>query len=328
MAPISIPNINPFTTNATGRLSYSTMQTLETCERKYQLEHVLLNDSPRLEKADFSFGHAFGDGVAHYLIHQDADAALLTAWLAYWPVVETDKKNQAKALACLMGAFSALDDILQDWEVVYFEGRPAAELSFRLNIDSHYYYAGHIDVVIKNRYSGVYAIFEVKTTGLGLLDIDPLYKNSGQALGYSIVLDKIVGATLSSYSVMYFVAQLGKDYSAKIVTKVYDKTLLDRLNWFLTLGLDVEKLNRMKDLNVYPKRGNSCLQYMRPCPHFGTCGLHGLDRPSPFVEDKETYQFVYDMNELVTDHMARISMSEVGERSDPMLAVADIMEEI
>lgn len=318
-----IPNLSNFTTNATGRLSYSTMNTLDTCERMYQLDHVLDNGAPREESEHFSFGHGFGEGVAHYLVNQDKDAALLTAWLAYWPQVETEKKNQAKCINALNVAFSALDDILQDYEVVEFEGKAAVELNFRLNIDKTYYYAGHIDVVLKHRWSGQYFIFEVKTTGLALHDIDPLYKNSGQALGYSIALDRIVGQKLSSYGVVYFVAQLGKDYNPVMKVLAYEKTLLDRLNWFMTLGLDVERLHRMADLNVYPKRGGSCLNYMRPCRHFGICGLHGMDRVAPYVRDKEVYQFEYDMDDLVSEHIARLSSPEFQqpqiESSAPML---------
>lgn len=302
-----IPQLSNFTTNATGRLSHSTMNTLETCERMYQLEHMLDNGAPREESEHFSFGHGFGEGVAHYLVHQDRDAALLTGWLAYWPQIETEKKNQAKCLNALTVSFDALDNILQDYEVVEFEGKAAVELNFRLNIDDTYYYAGHIDVVLRHRWTGQYFIFEVKTTGLGLHNLEPLYKNSGQALGYSIALDRIVGEKLSSYGVLYFVAQLGKAYTPEIKVLPFDKTLLDRLNWFMTLGLDVERLHRMTELNVFPKRGNACLNYMRPCKHFGLCGLHGMDRPLPHVPDREVYTFEYSMDELVAEHIDRLS---------------------
>lgn len=312
---IYAPNLNPFTSNATGRLGYSTLNSLDTCERLYQLDHLLSNGAPREQSEHFVFGHFFGEGVAHYFIHQDREAAMFMGWLNYYPQIETPKKNQAKAVKALEAAFEAIDNLLQDWEVVEFEGKPAAELSFKLRIDGTYYFAGHIDLVLRNKWSGQYCIFECKTTGLQLLDLDPLYKNSGQALGYSIVLDRIVGEELSSYGVLYFVAQLGKpdNFYSKIWIKQYDKTLLDRLNWFMTLGLDVERLHRMAELNSYPKRGGSCLMFNRPCKHFGVCGLHGMDRPLPFIEDQETYQFDYDMQELVANHILRI-------QNDPGLA--------
>jgi hypothetical protein len=313
---IRIPNYQPFTMNATGRLSYSTLNDLHTCERYFQLEYIL-EGAQREEKADFSFGHCFGEGVAHYLVHQDEEAALFTAWLAYYPQVETDKKNQAKAIALLQSAFRKLDDILQDYEVVVFDGKPATELSFKMRIDEKYYFAGHIDVVLKNKWTGKYVIFEVKTTGLMLHDLDPLYKNSGQALGYSIALDRITGEELTSYGVLYFVGQLGKDYQSTIRIFEYNKTLLDRLNWFITLGLDVKHIKEMEEIGIYPKRGQSCLRFNRPCKHFGTCNLHGFDKPAGFVEDKETYQFEYSLDDLVQDHIERL-------QRQPELAIPDV----
>lgn len=310
---IRVPNSSPFTTNASGRLSYSTLETLYTCERKYQLEHLLSNGAPRTESEHFSFGHCFGEGIAHYLVHQDRDAALFTAWLAYYPQIETEKKNQSIAVNALNIAFTKLDDVLQDYEVAWFEGKPAVELSFKLMIDDFYYYSGHIDVVLRNKWTGKYYIFEVKTTGLGLHDITPLYANSGQALGYSIILDKIAGEKLTDYGVLYFVGQLGRDpYNVTIHVLPFDKSMVDRLNWFMTLGLDVERIKRMEELGVYPKRGSSCLNFMRPCPHFGVCGLHSMDKSAGIVEDKETYQFEYQLTDLVEEHLDRLAGDLVG----------------
>lgn len=306
MNNIIVPNHNPFTMNATGRLSYSSMNDLQSCERFFQLEYLLHNDSERIGNADFSFGHFFGEGVAHYLVHQDPDEALMTAWLAYYPFYETDKKNLARAVNLLTASFNKLDDVLQDYEVVSFNGKPATELSFKMRIDNHYYFAGHIDVVLKNKWDGKYYIFEVKTTGLALHDLSPLYKNSGQALGYSIAMDRIVGEELSSYGVIYFVGQLGTGFTPSIHILPYTKTLLDRLNWFIALGLDIKHLKEMEELGVFPQRGNACLRFMRPCKHFGTCGLHSFDRPKGLIEDKEVYDFDYDLDELVENHVARL----------------------
>jgi hypothetical protein len=88
---------------------------------------------------------------------------------------------------------------------------------------------------------------------------------------------------------------------------VYDKTLLDRLNWFMTLGLDVKHLEEMEELGIYPRRGDACLHFMRPCTHFGVCNLYGLDEPKKPVKDTITYQFQYDLQELITDHINRLS---------------------
>ena len=295
------------------RLSHSTLQTLHTCERKFQLDKLLVTEVQREESEHMSFGKGFGAGVATYLVTQDANRAMFEMWLAYWPEIETDKKSLARCVAALEVAIPKLDTILMDYEVVSFEGKPAVELSFKLEVTEEYYFVGYIDAVLKNRYSGLHVVFECKTTGLALFDLSPLYRNSGQALGYSIALDRIAGSKLASYGVLYFVCQLGKDFTPKIQTFEWTKTLADRLNWFISLGLDVKHLAEMASLNVYPKRGESCLQFNRPCKYFGVCSLHSVDLVKDREEDIIKYQFTYQLEDLIQDHLERITVETLTE---------------
>lgn len=288
------------------RLSFSTLNLLHSCERKFQLAKLLDNEQ-RETSEHLSFGAGFGAGIASYLTDQDPEKALYLAWLAYYPQIETEKKNQARMFVALERAFFVLDTLLQDYELVFFEGKPACELSFRLDIDNDYYYVGYIDAVLRHRYDRRVVVFEVKTTGLLLKDLTPLYKHSGQALGYSISLDRIMGEQLSSYGVLYFVAQMGKDQAdATIHLMPFNKTILDRLNWFIVLGLDVKHLKEMESLQIYPRRGDSCLKFNKPCNQFGTCHLHSLDRPKVEEPDEVCYQFIYNLDELITDHLRRL----------------------
>lgn len=290
------------------RLSYSSLELLHSCERKFQLIKLLQNDEPKEDSEHFSFGHAFGTGVATYLATQDATLALYAAWKAYWPIVETDKKDQVQALALLQASFAHLDTLLLEYEVVSFQGKPATELSFRLNIDDNFYFVGYVDVVLRHRFTDQFVVLEIKHTSLSLLDLSPMYENSGQALGYSIVLDRIVGEPQSSYGIIYFVGQMGRTaFDYKFHTLIFNKTVLDRLNWFMTLGLDIRHLEEMSGMGIYPKRGSSCLSFMKPCRYFGTCGLHSFDRPKEEEEDLIDYQFVYQLNELIQDHLVRVN---------------------
>lgn len=303
------------------RLSFSTLDLLHSCERLFQLERLLAGER-EAESDHLLFGSAYGIGVASYLEHQDQDRALYEAWLAYWPELDSDKKSVWRCMQALLRSFSKLDDLLDDYELVYLQDRPATEMSFRLNIDQDYYYVGYIDAVLRHRYTKQYVVFECKTTGLGLYDLSPLYKHSGQALGYSIVLDKIVGESQTSYGVLYFVCQLGRNFQ-DITCHVmpFDKTLLDRLNWFIVLGLDVKHLKEMQSLQVYPRRHQSCLKYNRPCRHFGTCHMHSLDRPKPIEVDETEYQFIYELEEVVQDHLERIA--SMPAQAAPVLTTKD-----
>lgn len=309
------------------RLSFSTFDLIHSCERLYQLEKLLEGGS-REESEHLSFGTAFGAAIAEYLYSQDADKAIWQLFLAYTPLVESDKKNLPRCVQAFLACQSALDNLLEEYELVQFQGRPATELSFRLNIDEDYYYVGYIDAVLRNRYTGKYVVFECKTTGMGLLDLSPLYKHSGQALGYSIVLDKIVGQELSSYGVLYFVCQLGKDFATiKPHILPFHKTLLDRLNWFIVLGLDVQHLHQMQNLQIYPRRYTSCLKFNKPCRHFGTCHMHSFDKPKEQEPDTIEYQFVYDLNSVVEDHLRRLAACpELAERDASERDASDLAD--
>lgn len=290
------------------RLSYSALEDLHTCERFFQINRLLAGDAVKETSQHLSFGSAFGAGAQSYLVHQNQELALYEAWLAYWPEEEDDKKSVTSCLTALEKSFIELDSFLMTWEIVELKGQPATELSFRIDIDSAFYFVGYIDAVVRNRFTGQYAVIDFKTTGLSMLDLSPLYCHSGQALGYSIVLDQIVGAELAEYQVLYGVCQLGKQaYDSKFQVLEFDKTLLDRLNWFLTLGLDVKRLHEMSELNVYPKRGGSCVRFMKPCRYFGSCHLHSFDSPKIQEEDTTEYQFVYNLEDVINNHLARLS---------------------
>jgi len=299
------------------KLSHSNLETLNTCERKFQLDHLLEGSAVREESEHLSFGTAYGIGIASYLVHQDQDRAIWEAYMGYWPLIESDRKNEELMIAGLLNSFSKLDDLLQDYEVVEVDGKPATELTFRILIDDEYFFKGAIDVVLKNRWTGMYYVMDVKTTGLQLFDLSPLYENSGQTLGYSIGIDALVGEKQAAYGVLYFVLQLGKTKGeSKVHILAFEKTILDRLNWFLTLGMDVNRLKQMEEMGVYPKRGSSCLQFMRPCKYFGTCGLHSADVRKTRTDDlgydgkPEVYHLTFKMDDLITDHIKRVTNLE------------------
>ena len=122
-----------------------------------------------------------------------------------------------------------------------------------------------------------------------------------------VSIDTIVGEELAAYGVLYVVAQLGRGYDPKIHVLSYDKTILDRLNFFLTLKMDVMRIEQMQELGVFPKRHTACFAYRKPCYHFGTCHLHSMDN---FVgtpeEDTNTYDFNFDLDTLIENHIARV----------------------
>lgn len=291
------------------RLSHSALKLLHSCERYYQLERILSGGTTKEYYPATVLGTAFGVGVASYFTYQDPNRALYELWLAYFPREEDEVRTQEICANMLIRSFSVIDTLLLDWEVAYFQNKPAVELSFCIDIDGLYYFTGYMDLVLRNRWTGRHAVVDAKSTGLKLLDLSPVYQNSPQGIGYSIVLDQIVGEDLAEYDVFYFSGQLGSGDGFQPVIKpyIFPKTLQDRLHWFISLGMDVNHLKEMQSLGIYPQRGDSCLQYNKPCKHFGTCTLVGFDREAEIVEDTEEYQFHFKLDTLIENHIARIS---------------------
>lgn len=288
------------------RLSFSTLEDFNRCERYFQLNKLLATDDAREESADLSFGTAYGVGIAEYFLSQDADLSIYKGWLAYWPEIETDKKNVWRMVQALQASFPVVDNLLMDYEMLVIDGKPARELSFRINLTPDYYYVGYIDFVLRHRYDGTCVVWDAKTTGLQLLDLSPNYQNSAQGIGYSIALDAIVGEKLAHYAIGYFVAQLLKDAKVKVQPLVFKKTLLDRLNWLMTLGGDLSRLEQAASLDFYPRRGSGCLKFNRQCKHFGVCNMSSLDIPRIREPDIIQYDFVFELDDLIADHLRRV----------------------
>lgn len=291
------------------RLSDSSLSILHTCERQYQLERLLSGAEGKRDWPSSIFGKAWGAGVAHYAVTKDFDAALYKLWLGYFPKLEDNKRTEAVCANMLRAAIPHIDSLLEDWEVLVFQGKPAIELGFRLNIDENYYFVGYMDIAMRNKWTGKAGVFDAKTTALNLLDLSPIYQNSPQLVGYSIILDQIMGEDQAEYDVGYFSGQIGSGNGFSPTIKLYNfnKTLQDRLQWFISLGMDINHLKEMASLNIYPMRGDSCLQYNRPCIQFGTCHLHSFDRQiENEEEDTNIYDFTYQLEEVIANHIERI----------------------
>ena len=225
------------------RISYSSRELFHTCERKFQLRKLVGKPLPQEETEYFCHGHAFGIGAAIYLLTGDQERALYECWMGYWPIIDTPEYNAYISCAILEGAFHRLDEIRRDYEVAIFNGKPAIELSARINVSPELYDVAFIDVVLRNKHTGMYAVFENKTTSSRLNDLSAMYKNSSQTIGYSIILDAIAGSEQAAFETIIFVAQSKNKLLTDLHyhTLIYKRTVHDRLNWFLTLGLDIQE---------------------------------------------------------------------------------------
>jgi hypothetical protein len=171
--------------------------------------------------------------------------------------------------------------VLKDYELVYTNTGPACELGFRIHFPDGFKYRGFVDAVLKHKLTGEILVLEVKTTSSKYLT-EAQYKNSAQAIGYSIVLDHIF-PDYSSYKVLYLPYLT---HAMEFSPMQFNKSPLQRALWLQELLLDIETIKLYEEYGVYPMRGESCYSFYRECEYFGLCTLATDKLTTPQTEEE------------------------------------------
>lgn len=304
-------------------LSHSILSGLHSCARRLVLEKISANAAVELSipepvNIDFVFGHSVGAGVQALFAFENLASALYAALLSWRAPLELGhedylkrKKKSIERAVIAVEQFSYFrTQELQGWEIFRLpDGRPAIELSFCIDLGKTKYF-GHIDLILRHSTSGRIAVGEIKTTGYSSPH-PALYQNSGQAVGYGLILDRIVGA-LADYDVMYFVYSPSGDGWEFLP---FAKLASTKIEWIQDRLIDSGHLQQYFKLEHFPKNGANCMQFNRPCQFFGNCDLVNIDRlralPSlETVEDvmeKYKVDYFFDIKELIKDQQERIT---------------------
>lgn len=301
-------------------LSHSSRTTLHKCPRKYQLyrlssQELALEEIKELEQGvTFAYGTVVGVGVQSVLEGKTEAQVILDTFLS-WDVDlldNTPRQNKSFWLALFaVQRFISLkeDGFLEEYELVYYSpdtaiievDLPAVELGFQINLPNGFKYRGFVDAVLKHKTTGEIMVLECKTSS-GTAQ-PATFKNSGQALGYSVVLD-ILFPSLSSYTVMYLVYET-KSYDYKELP--FQKSLLQRALWLQELLIDTQLVETYDSYDVYPMHGESCFDFFRECEYLSLCTLSTENLVKPLdsgmleriAKEEERYDFIIDFNDLV-----------------------------
>lgn len=264
-------------------LSYSKLNTLYECPRKFQLAE-LLGLRAFLPSAHTAFGHSFGAGVQEYLVARckghDLELArgiAICAAVAAWdmPDLWAQDKRGIKSIERALLAIDRFiemyaDRILDDYTVAIVGDKYAVELLCYLRINERYNYQGHIDLVLQDRCTEELVVLEIKTGSRAFNSSD--WANSPQALGYNCMLQAhgAMSGTQTAYRVLYlFYDAYGMDFTLH----PFEKPATVRAEWLTSLLLDVQSIEMYESNALFPKRGNSCNNFNRNCEYFGTCDL-------------------------------------------------------
>ena len=159
--------------------------------------------------------------------------------------------------------------LTEEWELAYFQGKPAVELGFIIKLPNDYYYRGYVDAVLVNKKEKRFRVLELKTTGLSVVDISQ-YKNSFQGVGYGVILDKL--AASMDYAADYYVDYLVyKTVGQEFITFPFLKTAYQRAKWLSQLLLEADTIDMYLKRELFPTHGESCYNFYRQCQYFGIC---------------------------------------------------------
>lgn len=292
-------------------LSYSSLLTLHSCPRLFQLSR-LQAERPEVDydsSVTFAFGHLVGEGIQQILESKTLDQIYFDQFCKWEPDLFAENIKQVKSFWHAMFAvekFEAMRTIgfLSDWELVWYEGKPAAELSFRITFPDGFKYRGFVDAVLRNKITGAVMVLEVKTTSA--TNLNPAsYKNSAQAIGYSIVLDHLF-PELSAYDVMYLAY---KTKSMEYEAMPFEKSYLQRALWIRELLLDIETIKMYEEASIYPMHGESCFNYYRECDYMGLCTLSTDSLTDPYNPEEakvEEYQIELTLDDLIQSQLRKV----------------------
>lgn len=297
-------------------ISNSSLCSLHTCPRKYQLTKVY-PAAIRDKTVHTAFGSAFGEGIQALLSGATIEDAVLRAVMQWDIDIEEEEPKSKKSLWTAISALQSFaiikhTTVLEEYEVAKFiDGRLACELSFCITMPEGFYYRGYVDVVLKHKITGSYLVVDVKTSGANY-SAPGKYQNSPQAIGYSIVLD-FIEPNLSQYDVMYYEYLTSiKKYEAHTFVVGY----LQRAMWLRNLQLDCEIMKLYNQYPDWPMHGESCMSYSRPCQFIDVCQMStaALTGGQEIIEDGLvweaskgiSYDIVVSFDELIAGQLDRL----------------------
>ncbi len=299
-------------------LSHSSRNSLHKCPRKYQLYRLSSTTVRMVEQAEveqgvtFAYGSAVGVGMQSTLEGKSEAQVIIDTFLE-WDV-DLDDANTRQNKSYYLAQFAVqkfysmyTTGFLDDYELVYYKGKPAVELSFIVTLPDGFAYRGFVDAVLQHKETKEIMVLEAKTTSSTAQPAQ--YKNSGQALGYSVILD-ILFPKLSAYTVLYLVYE-SKSYEYKQLP--FKKSLLQRAIWLQELLIDTQLIKLYEGYGMYPLHGESCYDFFRDCEYLSLCQLTTANLTKPLTqtivdeieESALSYDFTVDFNDLVAAQIAK-----------------------
>lgn len=295
-------------------LSHSSAVLLHKCPKKYELYKLLGKDGKQDDDEDghLSFGDVVGYGVQDFLVHGDINHAHFSTFMRWKKGL--DNEDGVKSRKTFWHALYAVDKFvglrqtaLSNYSLVTVNGKPAVELGFSIDLGHGFFYRGLLDELLYNNLTRTLEVGENKTTKYQNVH-EANFKNSGQGLGYSLVLDAIAKKLGIEQGSSYFVKYLVyKTFGYEWEVFNFPKSHTERAMWIRNLLRDKQHIAEYANDEYFPMHGENCYDFFRPCPYFGTCTIsrnYLVPNPKVQVEAEDKYPFKFSLEELIAAQLA------------------------
>lgn len=298
-------------------LSYSRLNTLHSCARKFMLKELKQQRS-NFQSIDMSYGSAFGAGVQELFRTGDLQRATIAA-MAAWDFDEFEDpwgKKHAKSFWMCVESLQVFHDtqfqqLFCEYKLADIDGHAGIELFVYISIGESYSYQVHIDLVLQNRESNALAVAEIKTSGMPQQEAN--WGNSEQTLGYYAIIEVLSKRyNLPMEPVVYYITQTTgclddsyKNHGFNIFR--YEKELSNSANFVQHLITNIAVLEVYIQNQYFPKRGNACVTYGSPCEFYGLCDMASLLNASEATGQvyesltRDDCDFVITLDEMITE---------------------------
>jgi hypothetical protein len=333
---------------AIRRLSYSSLLELHKCPRKFFLNRHVRES---FNNVHLCYGKAFGTGIQEIMKGSSLQAAWFAAFMQ-WDLeegteaeIEKDKKSLWTALLMVSKFANEMWPSLQrsGWEMLWYKGKPSDELGFKFSFFDSFYLVGFIDAILINKRTGEIKVLEIKTTKYNSVP-EAMYENSWQAIGYSVILDKLLEsysfqgnrelessqaagseAVFSSYEVLYFILKSGQmDFEVL----PFKKTKASKAVWLRNVVQDIERIQRYEEEKHFPMYGESCWDFasFKPCFYFQQCHMslkgiflkteeeicEAIEAKAKKEDEDETYALHVSLDEIIENQIASLGGLSLG----------------
>lgn len=296
------------------QISYSSRSSLTKCPRRYQLAKLGVASNQYEDtnsEITSDFGHAVGLGIQLVWQGAEIDEIIWKLFLTWNTPILTDSTKHTKSLWYAIHAVKKFIDLreagfLADWELFYWQGKPAVELSYLIDLGDDYNDRGFIDIVVKNKRDGKVMVIECKTSSSkSITQAD--FGNSTQSLGYAVLLDYIMPG-LTSFEVLYLIY---KTEAQEWINIPMFKSALLKAEWIQTVVLTRKILELYEEFNYFPREGSACKSMFGECKYYGICNLSDAVLIKPISKSQEAalakelsnYQIKLKLTDIIANQL-------------------------